>query len=173
MRFQTHDGLGLRSSSVSGPPDRYRSCQRWKVALGMPSLSNLRLVGSCDPSTRRMISSFSDAGYLIRHPPIRDHAFSGSRSLRACSATTSFRSRAFRRRSLTSPDVAARQALLPSLEEFLGPTVTEALGNAFTAAQISNAALALQAVLLVPAFTHIVVLTCQNVTKFAMLGQRN
>src|SRR4051812_28045448 len=33
----------------------------------MPSLSNVRRTGRCDCSTIRMISSFSDAGYLMRH----------------------------------------------------------------------------------------------------------
>ena len=40
----------------------------------------------------------------------------------------------------------ARQALLPSLEELLGPAVIQALGNALTAAQLGNAVLALEAI---------------------------
>src|SRR3546814_2398865 len=35
----------------------------------MPSWSSVRLAGRCDCSTIRMISSFSDAGYLIRRRP--------------------------------------------------------------------------------------------------------
>jgi hypothetical protein len=31
--------------------------------------------GKCDCSTNLMISSFSDAGFLIRRLPIREHAF--------------------------------------------------------------------------------------------------
>lgn len=66
-RFQTRSGLGVRSSSVSCPPVRYRSCQRWNVARGMSIRPNVRRKADC--STSRMISSFSAAEYLIRRPP--------------------------------------------------------------------------------------------------------
>jgi hypothetical protein len=36
---------------------------------GMPSFSSVRFTGRCDCSTSRMISSFSEAGYLMRRPP--------------------------------------------------------------------------------------------------------
>ena len=39
------------------------------VGLETPSFSSVRLTGRCELSTRRMISSFSDAGYLIRGRP--------------------------------------------------------------------------------------------------------
>lgn len=41
----------------------------WKVCLGMPSLSRVCLAGRCDGSTIRMISSFSQEGYLIPRLP--------------------------------------------------------------------------------------------------------
>ena len=67
-----------------------------------------------DPSTSLMISSFSEAGYLIRGRPHRLYMlFLRRRSSSVCSATTSFRSRASRRRSLTSSVFAAR-AVSPS-----------------------------------------------------------
>ena len=37
--------------------------------IGMPSFSRVRLTGRWDRSTSRIISSFSDAGYLIRRRP--------------------------------------------------------------------------------------------------------
>ena len=46
-----------------------RAYQRWKVLRGMPSCSSVRFAGRCEPSTRRMISSFSAAGYLMRSLP--------------------------------------------------------------------------------------------------------
>ncbi|SHK43308.1 REP element-mobilizing transposase RayT [Shimia gijangensis] len=49
---------------------------------------------------------FSTISFLVA--PIPDHAFLSSRSSSVCSATTSFRSRASRRSSLTSSVVAAR-----------------------------------------------------------------
>jgi hypothetical protein len=41
----------------------------------MPSRSSVRLAGRWDCSTTLMISSFSDAGYLIRRPPHPDKCF--------------------------------------------------------------------------------------------------
>ena len=54
----------------------------------MPSISRVRRAGKCDCSTRRMISSFSEPGSLMRHreamlridvSPIRDHAYGMAR----------------------------------------------------------------------------------------------
>jgi hypothetical protein len=85
-------------------------------------------------TTSRMISSVSDAGYLIRGRPILCPAgdfkaicregpimlFLSKRSSSVCSATTSFRSRASWRRSLTSSVVAAR-AVSPASRRFPAP----------------------------------------------------
>src|SRR5215510_3788877 len=60
-------------------------------------------------STSRMIASLSAAG--VPHPwspPSAIMLFLSSRSSSACSATTSFSSWAWRRKSLTSSEVAAR-----------------------------------------------------------------
>jgi hypothetical protein len=54
-----------------------------------------------------MISSYLDAGYLIRRLPIREHAFLSGRNSSACSAITSFSSWASHCSSLTSSVVAA------------------------------------------------------------------
>jgi DNA-binding IclR family transcriptional regulator len=35
----------------------------------MPIFSSVRRTGKADSSTSRIISSFSEAGYLMRHPP--------------------------------------------------------------------------------------------------------
>ena len=74
------------------------------------------------------------------------HAFAGDRSGQA-----SRRRCASRRRSLTSPLVAARavsptRRRLPASRKLLGPCVIEALGNAFMAAKLANAGLAPKAV---------------------------
>tara|TARA_B100001179_G_scaffold223186_1_gene200424 strand:- start:340 stop:735 length:396 start_codon:yes stop_codon:yes gene_type:complete len=45
------------------------SLSRLVETLATPSWSSVRLAGRCDCSTIRMISSFSDAGYLIRRLP--------------------------------------------------------------------------------------------------------
>jgi hypothetical protein len=46
----------------------------------------------------------------------------------------------------TLDTTVARQAFVASFEEFLGPAIVQALGNAFATAQLGNAVLALQAV---------------------------
>jgi hypothetical protein len=57
------------SSSPSGPFSMERSCQREKVVGGMPIWVRVRRSGRWDCSKMRMISSFSDAGYLMRARP--------------------------------------------------------------------------------------------------------
>jgi len=112
-----------------------------------------------------MISSFPDAGYLIRRRP----HLSPGRRLRSnlprgpCHA---FLEKTERKRLLRydllqitslAPQVldligrcrtrrVARKALLPGLQELLRPAVLQALSDAFTAAQPGNAVLARKAV---------------------------
>jgi len=43
--------------------------------LGMPSLSSVHLTGRFEALHSGVISSFSEAGYLIRRRPHPDHAF--------------------------------------------------------------------------------------------------
>ena len=52
-RLQTRLGREGRSSSTSGPPVRWSSTQRQKVAPGVPSFSGARRTGRWDRSTRR------------------------------------------------------------------------------------------------------------------------
>src|SRR3954469_20335945 len=76
--------------------------------------------------------------------------FLSRRNSRACSATTSFSAWACRRRSVTSPLVAARavsparRRLPASRNSFDG--VIQALGNPFASAQLRNAVLAAKAI---------------------------
>src|ERR1700737_273712 len=58
-----------------------------KAIASAPSFSSVRRAGRCDCSTSRMISSFSEAGYLIpRCPHPRSCFFLSRRNSRACSA---------------------------------------------------------------------------------------
>ena len=74
----------------------------------MPIFSSVRRTGNADSSTSRMISSFSEAEYLMRHPPHPPSRFFEQTIFEVSSATTSFSALASRRRSLTSSEVAAR-----------------------------------------------------------------
>ena len=99
----------------------------------------------------RMISNFSQGGYLIPRLPHPRSCFLSRRSSSTCSATISFRVRASRRSSVTSLLVAARAVSpasrrLPASRNSLRPTVIEALGDTFPPAQLGNAELATQAV---------------------------
>src|SRR3954469_465083 len=98
-----------------------------------------------------MISNFSEAGYLIPrlpHPrscffkqPQFERLLSHHR-LELLSLTPQILDLATGRR----PRRIARQPPLAGLQELLRPSVIEALGYAFTAAQLGNAGLAAQAV---------------------------
>src|ERR1700693_4892548 len=117
----------------------------------MPSFSSVRRTGRWDCSTRRIISSFSEAGYLIpRLPHPRSCFFKQAQFERLLShdrleflrLTPQVLDLAIGRR----PCRVARQTALASLQELLGPCVIKALGNAFTAAKLGDAGLAAQAV---------------------------
>jgi hypothetical protein len=120
----------------------------------MPSFSSVRLTGMGDCSTSRMISAFSDAGYLMPRPPIRDHAFFEQ---------TVFQ-RQFRHNFLQGAGLTAQilhlvrgrrarrvagEPLLPRLEEILRPAVIPAviqvLDDSLAPAQFGDALLAAQA----------------------------
>lgn len=81
--------------------------------------------------------------------PIRDHAFLSRRFSKVRSAKHSFRARASRRRSCSSPLGAApknpRPPALAGLHEVLGPSAIQALGNDHLAAQLGNAVITAQA----------------------------
>ena len=62
----------LKALGATGPIGRILPVN---VGRGMPSFCKVRRTGKCDCSTRRMISTPSDEGYLIRGLPIPNHAF--------------------------------------------------------------------------------------------------
>jgi hypothetical protein len=151
MRFQTRLALRLavfQRIDAAGqeaviPPIEGRT-------RGMPSLSSVRLAGRCDCSTSRMISSFSEAGYLIRRRPHPDHAFFEQPQFQRLFGHDLFQVMGLATQMLDLVDGGrtrrvAGQPLLAGFEELLRPVVIEALGNAFAPAQRGNAVLATQA----------------------------
>lgn len=66
IRFQTRPGCGRRSSRPASPKTRRRACRRRKGLRGTPSFYSMRFAGGREPSTRRMISGFFQAGHLMR-----------------------------------------------------------------------------------------------------------
>ena len=89
--------------------------------------------------------------YSMPRRPIPGHAIFSSWFSSVSSATTSFRSRASRRRALTSPvrglaGRIARKPLLAGSQEVLRPALMETLGDALAAALLGNAVFAAQAV---------------------------
>ncbi len=116
----------------------------------MPSCSSVRRAGRCDCSTILMISSFSDAGYLMRRRP---HP-------RACFFEQTVLKRQVGDAFLQGAGLAAqildlvrggrarriaRQAALARFHELLRPDIVQALGNAFLAAQLGDTVIAAQA----------------------------
>ena len=100
----------------------------------MPSFSSVRLTGRWDCSTNLMISSFSEAGYLIRRLPIRDRAFFeqpqfegllGNHLLQFLRLTPKLSNLIRRGGSGGIPS----KPPLAGLEEFLRPAVIEAFGD--------------------------------------------
>src|ERR1700739_4503549 len=101
----------------------------------MPSLSRVRLAGRCDCSTNWMISTFSDAGYLMPRPPHPRSCFFkqavlqgeiGHHLLQGTGLTTKVLPLAGRR----GAGRVARQPALAGLEELLGPAVIHRGGDA-------------------------------------------
>jgi hypothetical protein len=116
----------------------------------MPSISSVRRTGRWASSTRRMISSFSEAGYLMRAlPPPRPCFFEQPVLEGEVRHGLLERGRLgpqvpdLRARRLSR--FVARQALLTGLQELLRPTVIEALRDAFAPAELRDAVLAAQA----------------------------
>jgi len=130
----------------------------------MPNFANARLAGRCDCSTKRIISSFSDAGYLIRHStialgPMADKGLTPHpRSCffeqpqfqglvcRHIFQIPGFTAKVFDHGRCRGTGCVTCQPLFARLQQLFGPTVAEALGNAFTAAELGNAVLTLQAI---------------------------
>ena len=116
---------------------------------GMPSFSSVHRAGKCDCSTILMISSFSDAGYLIRRRPIRDHAFFQNPQLQRPFGDDLLE---IARRLAQQLHLVARggtrrvagQPLLAGFEKLLRPVVIQALGDTFTSPQRRDRLLAAQ-----------------------------
>ena len=116
----------------------------------MPICASVRRTASGEVSTRRMISSFSAAGYLIDILPIRDHAFFEQAVLEGGFGQRLFELARFGAQCLhlvrgCFPCRVTGEPFLAGFEELLGPTIVEVLGNALLAAQLGNAGLAAQA----------------------------
>src|SRR6476661_6367956 len=117
----------------------------------MPSFSSVQRTGKWQCSTSWMISSFSQAGYLIRRRPIRDHAFFEQAQVQGLLGDDLLQRPGFPAQVLDlaagrRPRGVARKAPLASLQELLRPGVIQALGDAFTPAQLRDAVLATQTV---------------------------
>ena len=113
----------------------------------MPSIFRVCRIGRCDPSTVRMISSFSEAGYLIPRPSHPRSCFFEQTVLKGQVSHNLLQSGRFRaqflnlrrcRLTLRIPS----QALFARFEEFLRPRVIEALADPLPAAKCGNALLA-------------------------------
>jgi len=119
-----HDLVGNGGHPApQAPPSRY-VIPAVERGSGMPAaLSKVRLAGRCDCSTSWMISASRMQNISCLVLPIPAHAFFKQAILQVRSATTSFKAVASRRRSFTSPDVAARPCRPPTgacrLEELL------------------------------------------------------
>src|SRR4029450_797247 len=126
----------------------------------MPSFSRVRLTGRDDCSTSRMISSFSDAEYLIPRPPSAIAYHDCSAHPRACFFEQTVFKRQFGHDLLQGAGLAAQvlhlvrgccarriasQPLLAGFEKVLRPTIIKILDNPLTTAELSDALLAPQA----------------------------
>src|SRR3712207_1763290 len=116
----------------------------------MPSFVSVSRTGSGDRSTRRMISSFSEAGYLMPRPPQPRSCFFEQPVLQG-----EVRYDLLQRAGLSAqgpdliggrlPSGVPRQALLAGFQKLLGPAVVQVLADALTPAQLGDAVLAAQA----------------------------
>ena len=115
----------------------------------MPSLSRVRRTGKWERSTRRMISSFSDAGYLMRRIPQPRSCFFKQPVLKRQVGNqllhvTHLAAQLFDFARGDLPGGVARKPLLAGRQKLLRPAVIQTLGAPLTAAQLGNAVLATQ-----------------------------
>src|SRR3712207_4662929 len=116
----------------------------------MPRWRSVRRTGRWEPSTRRMVSSFSAAGYLIRgRPQPRSDFFDQPQLERLLGHDLLERARLLAQRLHfvrgRGTRRVARQAALAGFEELFGPSVVQALGDALAPAQGGDALLPAQA----------------------------
>lgn len=102
----------------------------------MPGLPSFRLVGRCDCSTIQMISSLSDAGYLIRRLPHPRSRFFGQPDFQrqighAFLPGTGFAAQMLHLASGCGAGSVAGQAALAHLHKLLRPGVMQAMRDAF------------------------------------------
>src|SRR5919205_3695450 len=116
----------------------------------MPILARVSLTDRWDCSTKRMISIFSDAGYLMRRPPHPRSCFFEQAVLEGEIGHHLLEGGSL---PAQAPDLVrgglpggiARQALLAGLQEVLGPAVVHVGRDALAPAELGNAVLAAQA----------------------------
>src|SRR6056297_3072118 len=106
--------------------------------------------GRCEASTVRMISSFSDAGYLMPRTPHPRSCFFEQTVFQSQVGNDflergRFRAQVLDLRRCRLAGGIPGQALFARLEEFLRPSVIQALADPFTAAQRGDALLPAQA----------------------------
>src|SRR5918911_575568 len=117
----------------------------------MPSISRVRRTGRWDCSTKWMISSFSEAGYLMRRPPQPRSCFFFEQAVLQREVGHNLlqgTGLAPQRLDLVrrgGPGGVAGQALLSRFEELLRPAVVLGRGDALAPAQLGDAVLAVQA----------------------------
>src|SRR3981081_3779252 len=116
----------------------------------MPSFSSVRRTGKWDCSTSWMISSFSQAGYLMPHPPHPRSRFFEQTVFESQFGHDLLQSRRFAAKVLDlvrgrGPCRVASQPLLAGFQEVLRPTIIQVLDDPFATAQLGDALLAAEA----------------------------
>src|SRR5215216_2814972 len=115
----------------------------------MPIFSSVCRTGKADSSTSRMISSFSEAGYLMWRPPHPPSRFFeqtifqgqfGHDFLQRAGLATQVLDLVRRR----GPGGIASQSLLPRLEKVFRPAVIQVLHDPLAAAELGDTVLAAQ-----------------------------
>lgn len=115
----------------------------------MPTCSSVRFNGRFDCSTNRMISSFSDAVYLIYHLLHPRSCFLGKTVLQHLFCWRLFELATFRPEGLDLMCIGfalcvSRQAILAGFHEVLRPSTIEVLVDTFPETQFGGAALTAQ-----------------------------
>src|SRR5215203_6725800 len=110
----------------------------------MPICASVRRTGSGEVSTVRMISSFSDAGYLMRYPPHPRSRFFKQAVFQRCLGQRLLQLACLgpQRLHLVGSGLArciAGEPALAGLQELLRPAVIHALRNPLFATELGDA----------------------------------